>query len=46
MTQFTYTISDPLGIHARPAGMLVKAARELGSKVTLEKNGKSADTSR
>ena len=25
MKQFTYTITDPVGIHARPAGLLVKA---------------------
>ena len=30
MKAFTYTISDELGIHARPAGMLVKAARAYG----------------
>ena len=27
MKQFVYTISDPLGIHARPAGLLSKAAK-------------------
>ena len=27
MKQFTYTIKDPLGIHARPAGLLAKAAK-------------------
>ena len=26
MKQFTYTIQDSMGIHARPAGLLVKAA--------------------
>ena len=26
MKQFTYTITDPVGIHARPAGLLAKAA--------------------
>ena len=29
MKQFEYTINDPLGIHARPAGMLVKEAKAL-----------------
>ena len=24
MKQFTYTITDPIGVHARPAGMLAK----------------------
>ena len=28
MQQFVHTIADPLGIHARPAGLLAKAARE------------------
>ncbi len=27
MKQFTYTISDPLGVHARPAGLLAKLAK-------------------
>ena len=26
MKQFTYTITDPVGIHARPAGVLAKQA--------------------
>lgn len=29
MKQFIYTITDPVGIHARPAGLLVKAAKAL-----------------
>ena len=37
MKQFTYTITDPLGIHARPAGMLAKAAKALDSTVTITK---------
>ena len=43
MKQFTYTITDPVGIHARPAGMLAKAAKGLDSIVTIAKeDGKSA----
>ncbi len=43
MKQFQYTITDPLGIHARPAGLLVKAAKALDSTITIEKeDGKSA----
>ncbi|MBD5133462.1 MAG: HPr family phosphocarrier protein [Clostridiales bacterium] len=43
MKQFTYTITDPVGIHARPAGLLVKAAKALDSTVTIAKaDGKSA----
>ena len=39
MKQFQYTITDPVGIHARPAGLLVKAAKELDSTITIEKEG-------
>lgn len=42
MKQFTYTITDPVGIHARPAGLLVKAAKAFSSAITFERNGKSA----
>ena len=42
MRQFQYTITDPAGIHARPAGLLVKAAKALDSTVTVEKDGRSA----
>ena len=43
MKEFTYTITDPLGIHARPAGLLAKAAKALDSTVTIAKaDGKSA----
>lgn len=39
MKQFQYVITDPIGIHARPAGLLVKVAKELDSTVTVEKVG-------
>ena len=43
MKEFTYTITDPVGIHARPAGLLVKAVKALDSAVTIAKaDGKSA----
>ena len=31
MKEFEYTITDELGIHARPAGLLVKKAAEFAS---------------
>ena len=37
MKQFQYTITDPIGVHARPAGMLAKAAKALDSTVTITK---------
>ena len=42
MKSFTYVIQDPLGIHARPAGLLVKAAKEFaGTEITITKGGKT-----
>lgn len=35
MKQFTYTITDPVGIHARPAGLLAKAAKGMDSTITV-----------
>ncbi len=46
MKNFTYTITDELGIHARPAGLLVKEAAKFSSKITINGNGKSADLKR
>lgn len=47
MKQFTYTITDPIGIHARPAGLLTKAAKGLDSTITVIKaDGKSAVTTK
>ena len=37
MKKFEYTINDPVGIHARPAGLLAKAAKALDSTVTIAK---------
>lgn len=41
MKTFNYTIKDELGIHARPAGMLAKAAKALDSDVTITKGEKT-----
>jgi phosphocarrier protein len=43
MKVFNYVIKDEIGIHARPAGMLVKEAKEFSSTITIEANGKKAD---
>jgi len=37
MKRFQYTITDPVGVHARPAGLLAKAAKALDSTVTITK---------
>lgn len=36
---FEYVIQDALGIHARPAGLLVKTAKALDSTITIQKVG-------
>lgn len=47
MKSFTYTIQDALGIHARPAGLLVKAAAAYKDTVIKISNGaKEADVKR
>ena len=47
MKQFQHVITDPLGLHARPAGLLVQAAKALCSTVTLEKaDGTRAEATR
>ncbi len=48
MRSFEYTIKDELGIHARPAGILVKQLSAVKSAVTIEvrDKGKSADAKR
>ncbi len=43
MKEFKYTVTDPVGIHARPAGILVKEAKNFASKITITKGEKSAD---
>ena len=43
MKEFQYTVKDACGIHARPAGLLVKTVKGFASTATLEKNGKSCD---
>ena len=37
MKQFDYTITDALGIHARPAGQLAKVAKQFESACTITK---------
>lgn len=46
MKQFQYVITDTLGIHARPAGLLVKEAKSFTSKITLKKDEKEVDATR
>ena len=42
MKEFTYTIQDALGFHARPAGMFAKLAKSFAdTTITLSANGKT-----
>ena len=43
MRQFEYTITDPMGMHARPAGQFVKEATGYESNITLTKQDKCVD---
>ena len=46
MKEFTHVIADPLGLHARPAGMLVKACAGYASGVTITAPTGKADAKR
>ena len=48
MKTVEYVITDPVGLHARPAGLFVKKAAEYQSGITVKnmENGKSVDAKR
>ncbi len=46
MAKFNYVITDEVGLHARPAGLLAKQAKATGAKITISCNGKSAEASK
>ena len=46
MKEIKYVITDPLGMHARPAGMLVKAVAPYTSKITITAPTGTADARR
>ena len=46
MKEFKHVIADPLGMHARPAGMLVKAAAPFASTITITAPTGTADAKR
>jgi phosphocarrier protein len=43
MKNFQYVIKDELGIHARPAGLIVKEATKFSSSITIQKGEKAVD---
>lgn len=46
MKEFQYTIKDSLGIHARPAGLMVKEASKFKSTIKICKDEREADCKR
>ncbi len=46
MREFNYVITDEIGIHARPAGLLVKEAKNYESKIVISKEGRSAEATK
>ena len=46
MKTFEYVITEPAGLHARPAGMLNKEARKYKSAILVHKGPKSANVLR
>ncbi|MBQ7908592.1 MAG: HPr family phosphocarrier protein [Elusimicrobiaceae bacterium] len=46
MKEFSYVIQDKDGIHARPAGVLVKIANGFKSQIAISKGEKKGDLKR
>jgi phosphocarrier protein len=46
LIEFSHTVLDELGLHARPAGMLSNTARGFSSKITVTKGGETVDAGR
>ena len=46
MKSFRYTIKDVNGIHARPAGLLVKECTKYSSEILIEVKGKSVQATK
>lgn len=43
MKEFEFVVTDPLGIHARPAGLLVKEAKKFESNISVFKGARKGD---
>ena len=46
MKSFSYVLTDAEGIHARPAGQLVKLAKTFQSTINIEKDGKAVNVTK
>ncbi|WP_320938331.1 HPr family phosphocarrier protein [Enterocloster lavalensis] len=43
MKRFQYTVKSLIGLHARPAGLLIQTARAYRSEITIQKGEKTAN---
>lgn len=43
MKEFEFVVTDPQGIHARPAGLLVKEAKKFESNISIFKGARKGD---
>lgn len=43
MKEFEFVVTDPQGIHARPAGLLVKEAKKFESNISVFKGVRKGD---
>lgn len=46
MQTLNYTITDPMGVHARPAGIFVKAAAKFPCAIKIKKGNNEVDAKR
>ena len=46
MKSFSYTINDEIGLHARPAGILAKKAKQFKSEILIEKNNRAVNATK
>ena len=43
MKEFEFVVTDPQGIHARPAGLLIKEAKKFESNISVFKGARKGD---
>jgi phosphocarrier protein len=43
MKEYSYTITDPVGIHARPAGLLIKELSRFSSAMSISRGNDGCD---
>lgn len=46
MKAFSYTINDEIGLHARPAGLLAKKAKQFQSEILIEKGNRAVNATK